>query len=259
MESYIVSFATAFIMFVLDMLFAKLFPLSKANYKTEKTVGELRKKYQSFDIKQIFFFLALTTAFIFILFKLFSILVDFNLSLLSDVVIIVKPYPEMLFIISLFSAMLLASLAMFIISKWQLKNEWEEYLAYLSCKYKYNYIKVYGYTIKILTVVTGLLIILFLDWYSAFGQNEIKINGLLGIGAKTYSYSEIIKIKDVERLKAPNGNIVDEPHFIIEFSDGEKWNSRDNGFSNYAQNKNIIHFITAKISIEPLKVEFDNQ
>nr|MBA3285676.1 hypothetical protein [Nitrosopumilus sp.] len=115
------------------------------------------------------------------------------------------------------------------------------------------------YTIRIFAFITGLLIISFLDWYSAFGQKEVKINGLLSIGGKTYKYSDVTKIKDIERLKAPNGNIVDDPHFIIEFSDGEKWNSRENGFASYDQDSDIIDLVTAKTKIEPIELEFDNE
>jgi hypothetical protein len=259
MENYIVSFTTVLILFGLYKLFGRLLPLDKAEYKTEKTVEELRKKYLRFDLKQLGVFVLLTVGLIFILFKLFSALVDLRLSLLSDVKIIVKPYPEMLFIISLFSGMLLGSLTMFAISKRQLKTDWDEYLAYSNLKYKFNYVKVSKYTVRIFAFITGLLIIAFLDWYSAFGQQEIKINGLISIGAKTYKYSDIAKVKDIERLKAPNGNIVNDPHFIIEFTDGEKWNSRENGFANYNQDSEIIDLITTKTKIEPIELEFDNE
>jgi len=259
MENYIVSFTTILILFGLYKLFGRLLPVDKAEYKTDKTVEELRKKYLRFDLKQLGIFVLLTVVIVFILFKLFSILVDLRLSLLSDVTIIVKPYPEMLFIISIFGGMLLASLTMFAISKRQLKTDWDEYLAYSNLKYKFNYVKVSKYTVRIFAFITGLLIIAFLDWYSAFGQQEIKINGLLSIGAKTYKYSDITQIKDIERLTAPNGNIVDDPHFIIEFNDGVKWNSRENGFANYDQDSDIINLIADKAEIEPIELEFDNE
>jgi len=134
MENYIVSFTTVLILFELYKLFGKLLPIDKAEYKTEKTVEELRKKYLRFDLKQLGVFVLLTVGLVFILFKLFPVLVDLRLSLISDVTIIVKPYPEMLFIISLFSGMLLTSLTMVAISKRQLKTDWDEYLAYSNLK-----------------------------------------------------------------------------------------------------------------------------
>lgn len=241
------------------MLFGKLLPVDKAEYKTDKTVQELRKKYLKFDFKQLGLFALITLGLVYILFKLFSVLVDFQLSFLSDITIIVKPYPIMILIISLFSGMLLASLTVFAISNRQLKNDWDEYLAYSNLKYKFNYVRFSKYTIRIFALITVLLIISFLDWYSAFGQEEIKINGLLNLGTKTYNYSDINKIKEVERLKAPNGNIVNDPHFIIEFSDGEKWNSRYNGFADYHQDSEIIDLLTTKTNLEPIELEFDDE
>lgn len=258
MENYIISFTTILILLGLYKLFGRLLPINKSEYKTEKTVEELSKKYLKFDIKQIGIFFILLIGFVYIFYKLFSALIHLRFTMLSDITIIVKPDAAMLLLISLFSGMLIASLITFVIVKQQLKSDWNEYLAYSNLKYKFNYVKLSKYTIKVFTYITGILIIAFLDWYSTFGQQEIKINGLLSLGTKSYSYSEVITIKDIERLKAPNGKIVNDPHYIIEFSDGENWNSRDNGFANYEQDSQIIELVLTKTPIEIIELEFDN-
>lgn len=257
MENYIISSTIVLILIGIYKLVGKILPLDKAEYKTDKTIEELRKKYLKFDLKQIGLIALTTICLVYILFELFSVLIDLRLSLLTDTIIIVKPYPEMILIISLFSGILFASLTMFAISKRILKNDWDEYLAYSNLKYKFDYVKVSKFTIRIFAFINGLLIIAFLDWYSAFGQQEIKLNELLSLSTKTYKYSDIFKIKEVERVKAPNGNILDDPHFIIEFTDGKKWNSRDNGFANYIKDSKIINFLKPKTNLEPIKLEFD--
>jgi len=40
-------------------------------------------------------------------------------------------------------------------------------------------------------------------------------------------------------------------------ADGKNWNSRDDGFGKYEQDKQIIDLVRSKISIEPVKMEFD--
>jgi hypothetical protein len=258
MENFIVSFTTIIILFGLYKLFERLLPVENTEYKTEKSFEELRKKYLKLDIKQLAIFALMTVVFVYFLFEIFSILIDFRLSFVSDKTFIVKPYPEMIFIISLFSGILLSSLIMFLISKRLLKNDWHEYLAYTNLKYKFNYLKVSRYSVRIFALITGLLLVGFLDWYSAFGQKEIKLNGLLSIGSKTYKYSDIAKIEEVERFKAPNGDIINDPHFIIEFTNGDKWNSRDNGFANYHKDWQIIEFVLTKTNIKTKYIEFNN-
>jgi hypothetical protein len=257
MGNYIVSFTTVLILFGLYKLFGKIFPVDKLAYKTDKPIQELRKKYLKFDLKLLVVFVIITVALVFILFNLFSLLINFRLSLLSDVIIIVKPYPEMIFIISFFSGMLFAVLTVFLISKKQLKNNWDEYLAYSNLKYKFNYVKVSTYTIRIFAAITGLLIIAFFDWYSAFGQKEIQISGLLSIGAKIYKYSDVTQVMDIKKLKAPNGNIVEDPHFLIEFCDGASWNSRESGFGKYDQDSEIIALVVQKTGKEVVELEYE--
>lgn len=178
--------------------------------------------------------------------------------MISDAMITVAPYPEMLFTISFFGGMLLSSIAMTIIPKRQLKGDWEEYQAYNNLKYKYNYVKVSKYGLRVFFIITLIITIGVLDWYSAFGQKEIKVNGMLSIGAKTYKYTDIARVKEVERIKAPNGEIRHEPHFIIEFSDGENWNSRENGFVNEVLDNEILELVVEKTYLESVELEFDD-
>jgi len=259
MESYIVSFITILILLAFYKLFEKLLPLNKAKYKTDKTIKELRKKYLKFDLIQIAVFTFLTVTGVYLLIKFFSYLIELRLSLLSDVIIIVKPGLDKLFLISILSGMLLSVMSVIVFSKQQLKKDWEEYLAYTNLKYKINYVRLSKYTLKSFAVITGILIIFFTDWYSSFGKNEIKINGLSTIGVKTYKYSDILKVKDIDKLIAPNGNIVEDPHYIIEFSDGENWNSRDNGFANDRKDGEIIDLVMNRTELEPIELEFDNE
>ena len=258
MGHYIVSFLVVLLLIGFYKLFEKIFPVNKAEYTSNKNFAALKIQYSSYDFNQQALFILVTIAAGFMLVKLLSWLLDFRLSFVSDQVIIVKPDVNMCYVVSFFSGMLLAVPATFMLLKRQLKENWAEYLAYINLKYKFNAIKIMKYSIGILAFIITLLIISFFDWYSAFGQQKIEINEALNLGPNTYNYSNIIKIKEVERLYAPNGNVVNDPHFVIEFNDGKKWNSRVSGFENYDQNKNIINLIISKTHLTPIKMEFED-
>jgi hypothetical protein len=257
MGHYITSFLVVLLLIVFYKLFEKIFPVSKAAYTTNKNFAALKIEYVGFDFKQQGLFILITIVTGFLLFKVLQWLLDFRLSFVADQVIMVKPDANMCIVIALFSAMLLGTLISFMLGKRQLKEAWPEYLAYLNLKYKFNAIKVIKYTIGFIAVMVTLLIMSLFDNYSAFGQQQIQINPPLSLGQRSYKYSDIVRIKDVERLYAPNGNVVDDPHYIIEFADGRNWNSRDNGFENHDQNKGIIELIRSKTGLEPIKMEFD--
>ncbi len=245
-------------MLALYKLFGKLLPISNAKYKTDKPIEELRTKYLKFDFKQIGLLVILSFVFIYGLFVLFSGLINFKFSFFSESTIVVKPYPEMIFLVSAFSGLLLSSLVSLSTSRYLLKDDWAEYLAYNNLKYRFNYIAASKYVFKGFGLVTGLLVIMFFDWHSAFGPKEIQLNGLLSLGTKTYLYEDITELKDVEKLIAPNGDIVNDPHYLIKFKDGKKWNSRNNGFADYMADSKIMDLALSKTNLKLIEVEFDS-
>ena len=258
MAHYLTSFIVFLSLIGLYKLFGKIFPVSKAGYTSNRNFAALKIQYVGYDFKQQGLFILVTIVLGFTLVKVLSWLLDLRLSLVTDQVIMVKPDTNMLYLISFFGSMLLAIPISLIILKRQLKENWTEYLAYVNLKYKFNAIQVTKYTVGILGIVLALLIIVFFDWYSAFGRDEIQINGAIGFGPQKYKYSDIIRIKDVDRFRAPNGDVVDSRHYIIEFSDGKKWNSKEDGFENYDQNKQIVDLIQSKTSLKPIKLEFED-
>jgi hypothetical protein len=48
-------------------------------------------------------------------------------------------------------------------------------------------------------------------------------------GPRTYQFDQVAEVFEVDCFKAPNGSIVDRPHFVIRFADGEEWSTRDFG------------------------------
>jgi hypothetical protein len=241
----------------LYLLLAKLMPPGKSEYKTEKSFETLSAKYRVFDLKHMGIFLVMVAVSGYLFYEIFLLFTQFRTSLLSDALIIVGPKPEMLLSPSLFCALLSSSLFLVFLIKRQLKDDWKEYMAYYNLKYKFNYAKVAVYLIRILTIFTIVLTTALLDWFSSFGHKEIKINGFLSLGTKSYYYSEVSNIIKIMKVKAPNGKIRNGPYFLVTFSDGNKWNSIDNGFSDQQKNKEIIALVSKHSNKAISQVEFE--
>jgi hypothetical protein len=236
----------------------KVFPSNRSEYTSNKNQATLKTLYVGHDLNNQGIFLLSAVVAGFMIYKLLPWLLDLRLSFVTDQVIMVKHTESMSLLIAVFSGMLIAIPVSFFIAKRKLKADWPEYLAYQNLKYRFNYMKATKYTTWALTVIVAFLLVLFFGWYSAFGNQEIKINGALSLSSKIYRYSDITKAKELESLYAPNGNIVNDPHFVIEFNDGQKWNSRESGFDNFDQDKQIIELIRSKTNLELIKQEFDN-
>lgn len=248
---------TLTVLFLLFGLFKKLSPVSSSTYITDQTIKELSKKYLKYDLLQIGLLLFLTLLLTVVFYNLFLWLSDFRVSLFENTIFAVKSYRAGLIIASLFTAMLTASMLLVYSGKLILKNNWAEYLAYNNFKYGFNYERITTLVIKCFAVITSILIILTFDYFTVFRTDNIILNGFFSLGNKTYLYSDIKDISDVQKCKAPNGNILQDRHFLIEFKDGETWNSKESGYAVYDKDIKIIELIKAKSGLDTRILEFE--
>ncbi|WP_342327481.1 hypothetical protein [Pedobacter sp. FW305-3-2-15-E-R2A2] len=241
----------------LYFLLGRLMSVEKSEYKTEKSFETLSAKYLVFDLKHLGIFLVMVGASGYLFYEIFLLFTGFRTSLLSDALIVVAPRIELLLMPSLFWALLSSSLLIVLLIKRQLKDDWKEYMAYYNLKYKFNYAKAAVYLTRTLAVITIVITIASLDWFSSFGHKEIKMNVFLSLGTKSYHYSDVSNVIAVMKVKAPNGNIRNEPYFLVTFNDGNKWSSRDHGFNDQQKNKEIIALVSKQSNKALSQVEFE--
>ncbi|RYG08861.1 MAG: hypothetical protein EOO07_24875, partial [Chitinophagaceae bacterium] len=79
---------------------------------------------------------------------------------------------------------------------------------------------------------------------------------LNGDKVKIYVYADVSDITSVMKVKAPNGNILTEPHTIIRFKDGVEWSTRSDGFEDVHKNQEIIDLVVAKTKKQITRKEF---
>lgn len=102
----------------------------------------------------------------------------------------------------------------------------------------------------LLAVAFFVISYLFIDWYSAFGPAGIRQAPLFSTGIREHAYSEIEWIEKRESFVRPDGKNCNHQHFIIHFSDGEQWNSRNSGYETVDRNQELLEFIESKISAQ---------
>lgn len=79
------------------------------------------------------------------------------------------------------------------------------------------------------------------------------------MGNKSYSYRDIQGVSKIEKLKAPNGDIVNDLHYSITFNDGNEWNSRDQGLRNITDDLKLINFALKKMDLVLAELEFEGK
>lgn len=246
--------------FVLVIL-QKLLPYKEGVTSSGKSFKELRDAYWLFSIKYSVFTLILTVVFGVICIEILALLVHAKYSAYQEEValgaaLFVSPSVYLICLLSGFMGLYFSAISLLYCMKKELGEYFEEYYEYMSRVYKVNYKKLTYFVMYTFSVIVVLLAVVTFDSYSYFGQSVIRINPLLSLGVREYSYTDIVGIDDVLRERAPNGNIFQDPHFVITFKDGFTWNSKESGYGEYVEDKDIIARVIEKSQVTPRKVEF---
>lgn len=249
---------TAFVLAILFLLFRKFAPPPTEGFKSNKSIDELRAKYKKIDITQLLILFPATFVLAFVIYHLLAAAQNLYFSLYSDVQILVSMSLGFILVAG-FAGMTAAAFLMTYFTKRKLGDDWPEYNEYNNMKYGFNTERIGRITFQVIGALTFILFMAIFDDYCMFRANDIIVNEFTSFGNKTYSYSDVSEIRDVLKSKAPNGNIVEEEHYVIEFNDGLKWNSRYNGFGNFEKNSEIINLVQEKTGKEIVALEFDRE
>jgi hypothetical protein len=246
------------LMSLIFWIFSRYFPANKSKYQTHRRINDLRVEFWKFDLLILFLFFILTPIFVYITYKIFGIISDLRFSRIENDGLLFLPDRMMWLIPAFFSGLGLSALVFMIVQRPLLKEKYNDYAAYSSMKYGFDADKVSNLLIKFqLVLVTGFFI-LAINNYAHFGNEKIAISDFFQLSESNYEYNDVIAIKSVEKLVAPNGNIVIDKHFVIDFIDNNKWSSRHGGDSKNEKVAELINYILTKTGYDLKYLEFDD-
>jgi multisubunit Na+/H+ antiporter MnhB subunit len=258
MNEKIISIAVSTgLMSLIFWLFSKYYPVKKSKYQSTKPIGELRKEFWKFDILILILFFVLTPIFVIITYILFGWISDLRFSKASANGYLFIPERMMWFVPAIFAGLGLSAFVFLKLQKPILKDRFNDYAAYSSLKYGFDADRVSNFLIKFLIVFVTAFFILAINYYAYFGNDKIMISDFFQLTESKYEYNDITAIKSVDKLIAPNGNVVIDKHYVIDFSDSYKWSSRQGGDSNYEKDTDMINYILTKTGLEIKHLEFD--
>jgi hypothetical protein len=137
-------------------------------------------------------------------------------------------YPDTLFWIGS-SAILgfpLAILITFILIKIILKEKSNEFWSLYDIKYKFKAFFILKVIIILFAILGVTLNYLGRNSHFKINSTKIEVSRLLEMSSQEFELNEIREIKYILTFTAPNGNIVNKPHYEIIFKNGYIWNTR---------------------------------
>jgi hypothetical protein len=96
-----------------------------------------------------------------------------------------------------------------------------------------------------------------LSSYVKFKETKIEIIQFDSFKQKEYGLENIAKIIHYQKSIAPNGNIVEKPHYAIVFNDNYEWRTNDNLRTPNINDDKIFTFLTERTGLKIEDIEIN--
>ncbi len=235
--------------------------LFKANGATAERLNsnELENQFRNFHLKLLFgFFLLLPTNIVALTYLLTQLSnIGFNSEPLPE--FIIKPNMGTWMVLSMILALATSTVLVFIIVRTIKKEQTSQYWAYYNSKYGFNAFGLLKYLSIVIVIAATCLIISQQNSYVKFYEDSVAINKSLEFQERTYDYSDIVGITHYLKTTAPNGNIVNKPHYSIEFRDGFTWRTNDDLRTPNINDPKIFYWLLERTELRLNEVEINEK
>ncbi len=198
--------------------------------------------------------LVLTPILVWLAYLLIKFIVLFRLGFLYDVTHLILPSDYLMLGLALILGTFISTSIITAFINNTILPDWEDYLYFVNKRFRFNVVTCFYYFRRISVFVIVALFYLTLDWFCAFGNEEVKINTFWGVGTAKYAYNQVTDIIEIHSASFQDNESI---NYKIYFKDGTVWNSRFQGFNNHKLNKQLIWFTSERSGIPVKEVTLD--
>lgn len=222
-----------------------------------KSTDELRKEFQKRDFLLLFLFFILIPVFTVVLTSLYNWLSNWSIADDHTIIFIIKPNIGTWIVIAMMSSLGYAVFAIVKTAKLIFKADESNYWVYYNRKYGFKATRLLKYLGITLISFSSIMVILSLNTFVKFKESKIEINQFESLKSTEYDLEAITKIIFYQKTIAPNGNVVDKPHYAVLFNDGFKWRTTDGLRTPGSNDSEIFTFLSEKTGkeIEVIEIE----
>jgi hypothetical protein len=244
-------------LWVTYVLLQKFSPIVSIDFVSPLNKEQLDEKYFKFYRLSIIGIIAGVPVLTLILKWLIDKAINFRLSFLADVLIVVPPHNVLVWVGAGFLGLYLAYTIVIGICYNYLLHDWDEFLIYTNEKLRFDIVVKGSYFNRFFSLFLVLFILMLFDNFSTFGDEEVKTNSFLGLGTTKYPYANVTELKDIAKSKDLFGNLSDQPYYEIVFKDDAKWSSKNSGFPTYDENTRIITLVSTRVNTYIKRLEYE--
>ncbi len=227
--------------------------------KKQLDFAELNSEFRSFHLKLLFVFFLLIPINIVILTYLLTQLSNIGFSSEPQPEFIIKPNMGTWLVISMIFSLTTSFVILILIVNKIKKDQAQNYWRYYNLKYGFNASVLLKYLSIFIILFATALTISQLNSYVKFTSDTIVINKTSDFKERTYELSDISEVTHYQKTIAPNGKIVDKPHYGIRFVDGYVWRTNDDLRTPNINDQKIFNWLSERTNSEIKQVDIDEK
>jgi hypothetical protein len=235
------------------VLFRKIFPVKPEIKLSDSEMQALAKVYTKWEIISVpfmFFYIALTGYFWFLLLRYIG---DLAAQPHEECLFLEVPSAMTCMLPAMFLGFISSVVPLIVTMKALLGERYEEYIRWSSQRQGFDAWKVF-YWMAVAYVIGSLCFeACSLRYWEAFHKDRVVLMRPWYLSSRTYPYTRVKGIAHLARFQAPNGNIRNDPYFMIRFDDGETWSSSRGAKLANVNRANAIIDLVSKQSGRPVE------
>lgn len=210
----------------------------------------LNNKYKWWRIFTLVIIICILIAISIILPNIISLVSNNAIKSSGEVMYLINPDYGFWILPSVFWGIIASALLTSFLMKMLLGRNYREFYIFINSPYGME-VRYGEYLSIILSIIAGIVVMVFylfgINWYVKFTNNNIIEKSCFGISERKYNYEDIKNITTYDKVQYNDSKIEDDYHIVIEFKDGQKWDSLGYGRSNNsAYDKMIANYISQK-------------
>jgi hypothetical protein len=240
----------------------RLWPFPPERNTTGLSFEELRARYRKWELAALIPFFGFAAALTVLWFCVLVVVNDFVISNLPANRFVMAPLRMIWFVPALLVGILSSEVPLKITYRTLLGSErFAEYTTYINLHWEVDALRANRHLLLVLGVPLVIFLILAMNWYTVFADNEIIVKRFWSVTPDRYQYAQVQAIGAVSQVRAPNGNVVPRQHFVIKFNDGRVWSTdwSPQGGSDRDLDQAVIEFVSHRSKLKIQKVEFDDE
>lgn len=219
---------------------------------SHKTFEQLKLEYSKWELFGSLFFILFCVIIGFSTWGVLQYLYTVTISKFEPSIFLITQPTVSWALPSIFLAIFISAIPMHFLLLWLLGEErYSEYTEYGNQKFQVNSWKLVRYMAYIMVPICILFTTMAFNNYVRVNNEYFIVNEFFSFSEKKYKFDEVKNIELVKSFKAPNGDVVRNPYYVIYFNDDNYYNFHKTLQDlDLSQQKDICDYLVEQIGLD---------